>query len=154
MKKLTLCPAVAAVAVLAASGAWAAQCEGVGARKYSEPVIIQKAEDGATTMLIRSTGTNTILNPAQIAGTMWQHCTGFWTVNADKSGSGSGNCYSLDADGDQWIVSWQGDNAGGTWAHVSGTGKYANQNGGGNWKYGARFADGIGLTPWDGSCGD
>jgi hypothetical protein len=154
MRKLTLYPALTAAAMLATSGAWAAQCEGIGARKSGKPVIIQKADDGAMTMLITSTGTNTILNPAEIAGAAWQHCSGFWTVNADKSGSGSGNCYSLDADGDQWIVSWQGSNAGGTWAHESGTGKFANQNGGGNWAYGAKFADGVGLTPWDGTCGD
>lgn len=153
MKKLTFYPAIAAAAMLSASGAWAAQCEGVGARKYSEPMMIQKAEDGTATMLIRSTGTNTVISPAEIKGSAWQHCVGLWTVNADKSGSGAGNCYSLDADGDRWIVSWQGANGGGTWVHVGGTGKYANQNGGGNWKSGAGFADGMRLTLWDGTCG-
>jgi hypothetical protein len=52
-------------------------------------------------------------------------------------------------------ASWEGTNAGGTWAQVSGTGKYANRTGAkGNWKPGTRFADGMGLTLWDGDCGD
>ncbi len=127
--------------------------EGVSARKSAKPVIIHKVKDGATTMLVRSTGSSTTTSPAQSA--RWQHCVGLWTLNADKSGSGSGNCYSLDGDGDQWTVSWEGTNAGGTWAQVSGTGKYANRTGAkGNWKPGTRFADGMGLTLWDGDCGD
>jgi hypothetical protein len=156
MKKLTFCSGIAVAAVLAASGAEAAQCEGIGARKSAAPVIIHKAEDGAMTMLIRSTGTNTIISPAEMTGgANWQHCVGFWTVNADKSSAGAGNCYALDAAGDQWITSWEGGNGGGTWAHVSGTGKYAaRSNAGGNWKPGARFADGMRLTLWDGTCGD
>jgi hypothetical protein len=121
-----------------------------------EPTIIHKADDGAVTMLIRSTGATTIISPAeQTGGASWQHCVGLWTVNADKSGGGAGNCYSVDADGDQWIISWEGGNEGGKWAYVSGTGKYAGRSGNeGGWRPGARFGDGLRLTLWDGTCGD
>jgi len=155
IKNLTFCAAAALAAVLAAGVSEAAQCAGVGARSYAEPVIIHKADDGAVVMLLRSTGTTTATSPAEMAGGVsWQHCVGLWTVNADKSGSGSGNCYTLDPDGDQWTISWEGGNAGGNWAQVSGTGKYADRVASGTWKPGARFADGQRITLWEGSCGD
>ena len=125
----------------------------VNARKSGKPVILRKAKDGATTMLISSTGSSTTTSPER--SVRWQHCTGFWTVNADKSGSGSGNCYAFDGDGDQWTISWEGANAGGTWAHASGSGKYADRSSAkGTWKPGGRFADGTGLRSWEGDCGD
>lgn len=156
MEKLQFLPAIAVVAAFAASSAQGAQCEGVGVRTYPEPVIIHKAEDGTTTMLLRSTGTTTITSPTEMTGgASWQHCVGLWTVNPDKSGSGSGNCYSVDAEGDHWTISWEGDNAGGTWAFVNGTGKYAGRSDNkGTWKPGARFAGNMRLTLWDGTCGD
>ena len=79
----------------------------------------------------------------------WIHC-------ADKSGSGHGTCFTLDADGDQWIHSWEGTNDGGTWAHQSGTGKYAawTSASNGTWKYGRKPADGMGINTWQGNCGD
>lgn len=79
----------------------------------------------------------------------WIHC-------ADKFGSGHGTCFTLDADGDQWIHSWEGTNDGGTWAHQSGTGKYAASTSASNgtWKYGRKPADGMGINTWQGNCGD
>jgi hypothetical protein len=75
-------------------------------------------------------------------------------MKADKSGSGAGNCYFIDGEGDQWIISWDGTNAGGGWAHQSGTGKYAGRTGAkGMWKYGTRYADGTAITTWTGDCG-
>lgn len=145
---------LALVATFTANSADAAKCEGHNGRTYAAPIILSEGEDGAKTMLINSTGTQTHTSPA--VSTNWQHCIGFWTVNADKSGSGAGSCYSLDADGDQWIQAWEGTNDGGTWAHLSGTGKYAAWTSAskGNWNYGKRYADGTAITTWDGNCGD
>jgi enoyl-CoA hydratase len=68
---------------------------------------------------------------------------------------GAGSCFSLDGDGDQWVTSWEGVNSGGTWANVSGTGKFAGwQNSKGTWTYGARYGDGLRLTLWKGTCGE
>ncbi len=95
-----------------------------------------------------------------MAATAWQHCNGVWTVKADKSGSGFGSCYTVTPAGDRRAVSWEGSNAAGkpssgTWAQVTGTGKYANwQDTKGTWKSGARFADGIRLGNWEGTCGE
>ena len=156
MTRLTLCCAVAMAAALAASGAAAEECEGVSALKYAEPVILNKADNGATTMLIRSTGSHTIIGTTGMTGdTFWRQCAGFWMVNADASSSGTGSCFSLDGDGDQWVTSWEGDNSGGTWATVSGTGIFAGwQNSKGTWTYGARYGDGLRLTLWKGTCGE
>jgi hypothetical protein len=156
MTRLTLSFAVAMAAALAASGAAAEECEGIGASECAEPVILKEADDGATTMLIRSTGSYTMIGTTGMTGdTFWQQCAGFWTVNADKSSSSAGSCFSLDGDGDQWITSWEGVNSGGTWANVSGTGKFAGwQNSKGTWTYGARYGDGLRLTLWKGTCGE
>ncbi len=154
MTKLTLCCAVAMAAALAASGAAAEECEGIGAGKYAEPVILIEAVDGATTMLVRNTGSFTVTGTTGMTDdTFWQQCAGFWTVNADKSSSGAGNCFTLNGDGDKWVTSWEGDNSGGTWANVSGTGKFAGwQNSKGTWTYGTRYGDGLRLTLWKGTC--
>ena len=156
MTRLTLGCAIALATTLAASGAAAAECEGVGARKYDEPEILRKADDGSTTMLVRSTGSNTMISaPGMTGDTSWQQCSGFWTVNADESGSGAGSCFTIDGDGDQWILAWQGDNSGGTWAHVSGTGKFAGwQNSKGSWSRGASYGDGLRVVFWKGTCGE
>ncbi|MEM7171512.1 MAG: hypothetical protein AAF530_15185, partial [Pseudomonadota bacterium] len=64
------------------------------------------------------------------------------------------SCFLMDGDGDQWIQSWEGDDAGGTWAHVSGTGKYAGmENSKGTWTRGARYGDELSVTSWKGTCG-
>jgi hypothetical protein len=137
---------------LAAGGVKAASCTGIEARMSGKPIIVTKLQDGTTTMLVNSTGTSTTLTPE--VSTSWQHCSGLWTTKADKSGSGAGNCYFVDGDGDQWITSWKGTNAGGTWQNQSGTGKYANRTSAkGHWKWATRFANGQYITTWDGDCG-
>ena len=153
MRKTSFAPAIAVAAVLAAGGAEASQCSGISPRVYADPVVVHEAEDGAKTLLIRSTGTTIQMSPG--AGeTRWQHCVGLWRLEADKTGSGSGNCYSIDADGDQWTISWEGASGSGTWEHVSGTGKYADMTANGTWESGARFADDTRLTLWEGVCGE
>ncbi len=107
-------------------------------------------------MLVRSTGSNTMISAPGLTGdTSWQQCAGFWTVSADESGSGAGSCFTMDGDGDQWVLSWQGDDSGGTWAHVSGTGKYASwQNSKGTWTRGPSYGDGLQVILWKGTCGE
>ena len=137
---------------LAANGAAAEPCEGVNARRAADPVVVHQGRDGSVTMLISSTGSSTTTRP--VTAVRWQKCSGLWTIDADKTGSGSGHCYSVDGDGDQWVISWEGGDDGGTWAHQRGTGKYANLSAAkGTWEYGERYPDGLRLTTWSGDCG-
>ena len=153
---ISLAIAVAFALSIVASGAQAEKCEGMYVRNYEQPIPVHKGEDGSQSFHIQSTGTTIRKTPdnSPLSGN-WQHCTGLWTVKADKSGSGSGNCYAVDSDGDQWITSWEGDDAGGTWQSVSGTGKYANNaSDQGTWKPGKRFPNGMRTGYWDGECAD
>ena len=83
-----------------------------------------------------------------------------WTVNADKSGSGSGNCYTVDKNGDYRVTNWQGSKAAGkgqkangTWVRLSGTGKYDGAHmSKGTWKSTSRFAEGFRIGNWTGEC--
>ena len=153
MPKLTLTIGIATAAALVAGSALAAECTGVGARKYAAPVILHKAEDGTVTMLSTSTGTSTITSPpARSSGASWQECSGLITVKPDQSRSGAGNCYTVDSDGDWWIASWDLTGFAGNWSILNGTGKYAGQTGGGTWKSGYHYADGTGQTLWEGTC--
>ena len=106
--KLTYAVGFALVTIFAANSADAASCEGFNSREYVAPKILGKGEDGARTMMLNSTGTQAQTSPA--LSIRWQQCIGFWTANADKSGSGHGTCFSRDADGDQWIAYWEGTN--------------------------------------------
>ena len=159
MKIRAIIFASCAVAMMAAtSSVHAGQCEGFSSRKYEKPVVIKKSKDGSKVLHISSTGVTNQTAPSK--NTSWQHCTGFWNLNADKSGSGSGNCLAMDTNGDQRILLWEGSAAkgkksSGTWKKISGTGKYA--SGGqvkGTWKSGLRFADGHRITDWTGECAD
>lgn len=154
MRKFTcLVGSVMVGALVAASSAQAATCEGVSARKYEKPMLVFKGKDKSKVYRIQSTGVT--LRKGALGDGSWQHCGGLWTVNADKSGSGSGHCYTIDPDGDQRTLTWTGDKKGGTWKRVSGTGKYA--AGGpvkGTWGPGSKFPDGMRIGHWAGECND
>ena len=94
-----------ALAFGAATAASAAECSGITSRVGEAPIEIMKSEDGATTMLIRSTGSVSDLKPTVL--TAWQHCVGLWTAKPDGSGSGVGNCYRVDPDGDHEMIHWE-----------------------------------------------
>ena len=155
MRNLTCLLGSCAIAMLlGSSGALAAKCEGSNARTYAAPITLHKAQDGAALLFIESTGTSfTSRGDASALNPSWQRCVGFWSVKADKSGAGAGHCYAVDPDGDRWTISWEGDNAGGTWQSVSGSGKYANAaDGKGTWTPGPKFAGGISINTWEGEC--
>lgn len=162
MRKYHLMIGLAATAMLTmSSNVHAAACEGVNARKYEKPIAVHKGKDKSTTYLLKSTGISTreTASGAPQDGS-YQHCAGLWTVNADKSGSGSGNCYTVDKNGDYRVTSWEGSKAagegqkaGGTWIRLNGTGKY---KGGhmskGSWQSTSRFAEGYRIGNWTGEC--
>ena len=153
MLKIQLTASAIAVIMLALSGnAYAASCEGTNTRKYEKPIAVHKGKDNSVTYLLKSTGVSTrkTATGAEQGGS-FQHCTGLWTVNADKSGSGSGNCYTVDKNGDYRVTSWEGSKAagkgqkaGGTWSRLGGTGKYTGDHmSKGTWTSGLRFAEGF-----------
>jgi hypothetical protein len=153
---MSIASVVASSMLMVSAGVDAKDCDGVFARQYEKPIPVHKGADGSQTYHVRSTGAS-IRRTAEGTplNSTWQHCTGLWTVNADKSGSGSGNCYSVDEDGDRWVIAWAGDNAGGTWEGVLGTGKHANNvSDNGTWRRDKKFANGMRTGIWEGECAD
>lgn len=162
MKKQHLITCLAAAALLTvSSNVHAAACEGVNIRKYEKPVAVHKGTDKSVTYLLKSTGISSRETGAGAPQDgSFQHCTGLWTVNADKSGSGFGSCNTVDKNGDYRTTSWEGSKgagkgqkAAGTWTRLNGTGKY---QGGhmskGTWKSASRFAEGFRIGNWTGDC--
>ena len=143
-----------AILILAGAGVAAAnECTGISARTSAAPIVVHKVDDGAVTTFGSSTGTSMILTSATGEAQNWQNCSGFWVTQPDGSGAGHGNCYAIDSDGDYEIVSWEGANGKGTWAHVGGTGKYEGRTSKGTWWSGKRFPGGLGVGHWKGTCG-
>ena len=146
---------IAAGTFLTVSNAYAVPCKGYGAGKSAKAVMVHKAKDGSQILLVGSTRIQAFETPDNYpADKSWQNCSGLWTLAADKkSGSGSGHCYAVDADGDQHVVRWEGTHEGGTWADVSGTGKYADSNAGkGTWSPSRSYGDGLKVFPFEGEC--
>jgi hypothetical protein len=79
-------------------------------------------------------------------------CTGTTVISADgKSQVGGGHCVSVDSDGDFSWLWWRGDQAGGTWGYLGGTGKFDGVKGGGTWKSGQTWADGQYINTYEGT---
>lgn len=142
---------------LAAAPVSAASCSGMSSRTSAAPVVAHEAEDGTTTMLIRSTGSSTELTPEQVVS--WQHCVGLWTVKPDGGGEGAGTCYEVHVNGDIEVTAWEGANAAGaipegTWTFTRGTGEWSDRTATGTWKNGPTLAGGLAIGHWEGDCSE
>ena len=137
--------------------AHAAECEGTAIRKHENLDPVHKNTNGSLVLQLKSTGISSQTSPSR--ADVWQHCSGLWRVNADKSGSGFGSCYSLNpTSGDYYLTLWEGSNktgksAEGTWNRIAGSGAYeATEGSKGTWSSGSRFPEGLRLTHWKGDC--
>jgi hypothetical protein len=146
-----------AASIVSINVAHAVECAGTAIRKFEEPVTVHKNNDESFILQVKSTGVSTQTSPSR--SDVWQHCTGLWTVNVDKSGSGFGTCYSLDKKtGDYYLAKWEGSNekgksGNGTWVRIAGSGKYQATIGSkGTWSSGARFPENFRLNHWKGDC--
>jgi hypothetical protein len=99
-----------------------------------------------------NTGYLTTAQPDNPLNMNTQTCTGTTVTSADgKTGTGSGYCASVDADGDVTWMWFRGDLNAGTWGFLDGTGKFKGIEGGGTWKTKQRSADGRLINTWEGS---
>ena len=150
----SIAAAAAAVVSASASLAGAAECEGHNARVYAEPVILNKAEDGTTTMLSHSTGTTTTISPADMVGSSFQHCVGIVTYGPSTPLEGAGHCYNYAPDGEIWTISWKIEGESRTWEFVSGTGRFSDWTGNkGTFESGPGISNGLRMGSWKGVCG-
>ena len=61
----------------------------------------------------------------------------------------SGHCDGVDADGDVWTIWYGGDEDGGDWGYMGGTGKFEGVHGEGTFRAGEAWADGRGINYWE-----
>ncbi len=62
----------------------------------------------------------------------------------------SGHCDAVDADGDVWTIWYAGDQQGGDWGYMGGTGKFEGIKGGGTFSAESEWSDGRGINSWEG----
>ena len=85
-------------------------------------------------------------SPLHLAG---MGCVGSSLVSTDgKSSSGGGHCVISDHSGDLIWAWWLGDQEGGTWGFLDGTGKFAGVQGNGIWKVGPVFSGDRLINKW------
>ena len=150
MNKLQKMTVVLAACSLGTGMASAEECTGVNARVSEKPVVLHTAEDGTVTIFFDSTGSSTLLTPAEQSNTGWQHCSGLMVTKADKSMSGSGICYRVALTGAQETVSWQFEGDTRTWKREAGTGNMSGAASG-TWEWSAQ-AGSVSIGSWKGDC--
>ncbi|MFQ5528807.1 MAG: hypothetical protein ACE5FP_00510 [Gemmatimonadota bacterium] len=75
-------------------------------------------------------------------------CSGS-TVASAETASIAGYCDMVDVDGDVWTAWYRGDQDGGVWGFLVGTGKFEGVQGEGTFRAGEVWADGRGINYWD-----
>jgi hypothetical protein len=79
-------------------------------------------------------------------------CTGSMVM--DTTGQAtvvSGHCDGVNADGDVWTIWYAGDQDGGDWGYMGGTGKFEGIKGGGTFSAEVQWSDGRGINSWEGT---
>jgi hypothetical protein len=63
----------------------------------------------------------------------------------------SGHCDMVDTDGDVWTIWYAGDQDGGDWGFMGGTGKFEGVEGRGIFSAEFQWSDGRGINSWEGT---
>ena len=74
-------------------------------------------------------------------------CTGITAMSASGQMS-HGHCDGVSLEGDTYSLWWRGDETGGDWGFIAGTGKYSGINGGGTYRPVASWPDGRSAVRW------
>ncbi len=79
-------------------------------------------------------------------------CTGSTVMDATgRATVVSGHCDGVDADGDVWTAWYGGDEDGGDWGYMGGTGKFEGIEGGGTFSAESQWSDGRGINSCEGT---
>ncbi len=74
-------------------------------------------------------------------------CSGI-TAASSAGQMSHGHCDGINTDSDTYSLWWRGDETGGDWGFIAGTGKYAGINGGGTYQPIAEWPDGRSAVRW------
>ncbi len=139
-----------------------AQKSGSATGRYSTFTISQDMEelpDGTTTMNMYYHQAAFSDKPGHPIDNTTANCVGLLRLHADGTfASGSGSCFSTDAEGNGASFWWRATDAGttscpdlcGAWGYFAGYGKFAGITGEGTWTRTSLFTDGS-IGKWTGS---
>ena len=107
--------------------------------------------DGQVLMRVVQSGMVFADDPASPIDRTATTCTGSTVMDATgRATVVSGHCDGVDADGDVWTIWYGGDEDGGDWGYMGGTGKFEGIKGGGTFSAESQWADGRGINSWEG----
>ena len=143
--------ALAFTCVAATAGAF--ECTGVDVlvNKFAETTELP---DGHSLLVVRNDSVVITNDADNIFNMTTGECSGTILFTPDGAAESSGHCARKDKDGDTYSIRW-GQDAGadkGSWAFVTGTGKFKGQAGNSGW-FQAVVTDGaMSVSTWGGSC--
>lgn len=108
--------------------------------------------DGQVLMRVVQSGMVFADDPASPIDRTATTCTGSTVMDATgRATVVSGHCDGVDADGDVWTIWYGGDEDGGDWGYMGGTGKFEGIEGGGTFSAESQWSDGRGINSWEGT---
>jgi len=108
--------------------------------------------DGRVLMRVVQSGMVFADDPASPLDRTATTCTGSTVMDATgRATVVSGHCDGVDADGDVWTIWYGGDEDGGDWGYMGGTGKFEGIEGGGTFSAESQWSDGRGINSWEGT---
>ena len=106
--------------------------------------------DGIVLMRVVQAGMVLADDPASPLNRSATTCSGSTVINtATQTAATAGYCDMVDVDGDVWTAWYQGDQDGGVWGFLVGTGKFEGVRGEGTFRAGEGWADGRGINYWE-----
>lgn len=152
-KALFLSGAVALVFAITAATTAIAQTEvsGGGLAFFIPHGMTEAEADGGSIARWASRGFVTSDDPDNPLNMVNFDCTGMNSTAADGTVTASGMCNGVDGDNDAYSLWWTGDGVGGDWGFFSGTGKFANAEGGGTHQQIHTWGDGKYVVRWEGT---
>ena len=108
--------------------------------------------DGHVLMRVVQSGMIFADDPASPIDRTATTCSGSMVMDASARATViSGHCDGVDAGGDVWTIWYAGDQDGGDWGYMGGTGKFEGIKGGGTFSAEAQWSDGRGINAWEGT---
>ena len=105
--------------------------------------------DGTVLMRLVQSGMIIADDPASPLNRSATTCSGSSVVNTSTQAAAvAGYCDMVDVDGDVWTAWYSGDQDGGVWGFLVGTGKFEGIQGEGTYSAGVQWADGRGINSW------
>jgi hypothetical protein len=146
--KLVTAALVIFVLALAVPFDASAQTSGSGIAVYvPHGEMVQEFSGGSTVVRFSQQGFSLADDPNDPLHMVSFDCAGVTAMTAAGQTS-HGHCDGVNTDGDTYSLWWRGDDTGGDWGFIAGTGKFSGINGGGTYQPAAEWPDGKNAVRW------